>query len=125
ADAGLERVEREDRLVGGGGSSAASASGVAFMSPLPSVRASSSPVLDSSAVNETGFPLERPHVAALDAILGKPLRVLDDGLVRVVDYMGSDESIVQAARVSYGAGTKRIHEDRGLIRYLMRPHHTT
>src|SRR5438105_2593372 len=95
------------------------------MSPLPSVRASSSPVLDSSAVNETGFPLERPHVAALDAILGKPLRVLDDGLVRVVDYMGSDESIVQAARVSYGAGTKRIHEDRGLIRYLMRHWHTT
>jgi thymidylate synthase (FAD) len=76
-------------------------------------------------MNETGFPLERPHVAALDAILGKPFRVLDDGLVRVVDYMGSDESIVQAARVSYGAGTKRIHEDRGLIRYLMRHRHTT
>jgi len=76
-------------------------------------------------MNEPGFPLERPHVAALDAILGKPLRVLDDGLVRVVDYMGSDESIVQAARVSYGAGTKRIHEDRGLIRYLLRHRHTT
>jgi thymidylate synthase (FAD) len=76
-------------------------------------------------MNEPGFPLERPHVAALDAILGKPFRLLDDGLVRVVDYMGSDESIVQAARVSYGAGTKRIHEDRGLIRYLMRHRHTT
>jgi len=76
-------------------------------------------------MNDPGFPLERPHVAALDAILGKPFRVLDDGLVRVVDYMGSDESIVQAARVSYGAGTKRIHEDRGLIRYLMRHRHTT
>src|SRR2546426_2853840 len=83
------------------------------------------PVLDSSAMNETGVPMERPHAAALDAILGKPFRVLDDGLVRVVDYMGSDESIVQAARVSYGAGTKRIHEDRGLIRYLMRHRHTT
>lgn len=83
------------------------------------------PVLDFSAMNETASPLERPHVAALDAILGKPFRVLDDGLVRVVDYMGSDESIVQAARVSYGAGTKRIHEDRGLIRYLMRHRHTT
>jgi len=59
-------------------------------------------------MNETSFPLERPHAAALDAILGKPFRVLDDGLVRVVDYMGSDESIVQAARVSYGTGTKRI-----------------
>jgi len=76
-------------------------------------------------MNEPGSPLERPHVAALDAILGKPFRLLDDGLVRVIDYMGSDESIVQAARVSYGAGTKRIHEDRGLIRYLMRHRHTT
>ncbi|HXL15611.1 MAG TPA: FAD-dependent thymidylate synthase [Methylomirabilota bacterium] len=76
-------------------------------------------------MDEPGFPLERPHVAALDAILGKPFRLLDDGLVRVIDYMGSDESIVQAARVSYGAGTKRIHEDRGLIRYLMRHRHTT
>jgi len=76
-------------------------------------------------MNEPGFPLERPHAGALDQILGKPFRVLDDGLVRVIDYMGSDESIVQAARVSYGAGTKRIHEDRGLIRYLMRHRHTT
>ena len=83
------------------------------------------PVLDSIVMNETGIPMERPHVAALDAILGRPFRMLDDGFVRVVDYMGSDESIVQAARVSYGAGTKRIHEDRGLIRYLMRHRHTT
>jgi thymidylate synthase (FAD) len=69
--------------------------------------------------------LERPRVPALDEILGMPLRVLDDGFVRVVDYMGTDASIVQAARVSYGKGTKKIHEDRGLIRYLMRHHHTT
>ena len=68
---------------------------------------------------------ERPRVQAIDEILGKPLKVLDDGFVRVVDYMGSDESVVQAARVSYGKGTKRIHEDRGLIRYLMRHRHTT
>ena len=61
----------------------------------------------------------------LDAVLGVRFRVLDDGFVRVVDYMGSDESIVQAARVSYGEGTKRVHEDRGLIRYLMRHQHTT
>ena len=47
------------------------------------------------------------------------------GLWRVVDYMGGDESIVQAARVSYGTGTKKVHEDRGLIRYLMRHGHTT
>jgi thymidylate synthase (FAD) len=51
--------------------------------------------------------------------------VLDDGFVRVVDYMGDDSAIVQAARTSYGRGTKRRHEDRGLIRYLMRHAHTT
>lgn len=49
----------------------------------------------------------------------------DDGFIRVVDYMGSDESIVQAARVSYGKGTRKLNEDRGLIRYLMRHLHTT
>ena len=69
--------------------------------------------------------ISRPQVKALDDILGKPLKVLDDGFVRVVDYMGNDESIVQAARVSYGKGTKQRHEDRGLIRYLMRHYHTT
>ncbi len=69
--------------------------------------------------------LSRPVVVALDEILGVPLKVLDDGFVRVVDYMGSDESIVQAARVSYGKGTKKVQEDRGLIRYLMRHQHTT
>jgi thymidylate synthase (FAD) len=69
--------------------------------------------------------LERTTVPALDAILGKQFRVLDDGFVRVADYMGSDRSIVQAARVSYGAGTRQVQEDRGLIRYLMRHAHTT
>ncbi len=67
----------------------------------------------------------RPGMAALDEILGRLMPVLDDGFVRLVDYMGSDTSIVQAARVSYGKGTKRVHEDRGLIRYLMRHRHTT
>ncbi|MCK4773924.1 MAG: FAD-dependent thymidylate synthase, partial [Candidatus Krumholzibacteria bacterium] len=67
----------------------------------------------------------RPRVEELDEILGVPLKVLDDGFVRVVDYMGSDESIVQAARVSYGKGTKKVSQDRGLIRYLMRHRHTT
>ena len=60
----------------------------------------------------------------LDEVVGMKFPVLKDGFVRVVDYMGSDESIVQAARVSYGRGTKRLHEDRGLIRYLMRHRHT-
>jgi thymidylate synthase (FAD) len=69
--------------------------------------------------------LRRPSVAALDEILGSPLSVLNDGFVRVVDYMGSDEAIVQAARVSYGAGTKKVQEDEGLIHYLMRHQHTT
>jgi thymidylate synthase (FAD) len=67
----------------------------------------------------------RPSVAALDAILGEAFRVLDEGFVRLVDYMGDDAAIVQAARVSYGKGTRRVHEDRALIRYLMRHSHTT
>src|SRR5450631_740324 len=69
--------------------------------------------------------LERVRSEAVDAVLGAPFKVLDDGFVRVVDYMGSDASIVQAARVSYGAGTKKVNEDRGLIRYLQRHRHTT
>lgn len=69
--------------------------------------------------------VQRPVVQALEDILGTPLKVLDDGFVRVIDYMGSDESIVQAARVSYGKGTKKVNEDRGLIRYLLRHAHTT
>jgi thymidylate synthase (FAD) len=64
-------------------------------------------------------------VAALEEMLGLPIAVLDDGFVRVIDYMGDDGSVVQAARVSYGTGTRRVHEDRGLIRYLMRHRHTT
>ena len=68
---------------------------------------------------------ERPSAPRLDAILGRRLPVLDDGYVRVVDYMGSDAAIVQAARVSYGAGTRRVSEDRTLIRYLLRHRHTT
>jgi thymidylate synthase (FAD) len=69
--------------------------------------------------------LARPSVRALDDLLGQPFPVLDSGFVRVIDYMGGDESIVQAARVSYGKGTKQINSDRGLIRFLMRHAHTT
>ena len=69
--------------------------------------------------------LIRPAVATMDAILGQSFHVLDDGFVRVIDYMGDDAAVVQAARVSYGAGTKRVHNDRGLVRYLMRHSHTT
>jgi thymidylate synthase (FAD) len=69
--------------------------------------------------------LERTSVPELDKILGIPFGVLNDGFVRVIDYMGSDSSIVQAARVSYGKGTKKLREDEGLIRYLVRHHHTS
>jgi thymidylate synthase (FAD) len=69
--------------------------------------------------------IEKIKVDALEEILGRKIPVLNDGFVRIVDYMGSDESIVQAARVSYGKGTKKISEDRGLIRYLLRNRHTT
>jgi len=60
-----------------------------------------------------------------DALLDKEFKVLDHGFVRLVDYMGSDAAIVQAARVSYGEGTKKVSEDRALIRYLMRRRHTS
>lgn len=69
--------------------------------------------------------LKRPNAPLLDAVLGHRFPVLADGFVRVIDYLGNDESIVQAARVSYGAGTKRVQEDRALIRYLFRNSHTT
>jgi len=69
--------------------------------------------------------LVRPTVPALDDILGKLFPVLDDGFVRVVDYMGDDAAVVQAARVSYAEGTKKVSDDRGLIRYLLRHRHTT
>jgi len=67
----------------------------------------------------------RETVPALEELLGQPLPVLDRGFVRVVDYMGSDDAIVQAARVSYGKGTKRRSADAALIRYLLRHRHTT
>lgn len=69
--------------------------------------------------------ISRINVSELNEILGKPLKVLDDGFIRVIDYMGSDSAIVQAARVSYGEGTKKVTEDRGLIRYLLRNKHTS
>ncbi len=67
----------------------------------------------------------RPTVPALEAMLGQACPVLDHGFVRVIDYMGDDAAIVQAARVSYGRGTRRVQEDAGLIRYLMRHRHST
>src|SRR5476651_1069564 len=67
----------------------------------------------------------RPIAPALEDLLYKALPVLDHGFVRVIDYMGDDAAVVQAARVSYGRGTKKVSEDKGLINYLMRHRHTT
>lgn len=70
-------------------------------------------------------PTSRVTSNALEDRLYKIFPVLDHGFVRVVDYMGDDTSIVQAARVSYGKGTKSVRNDEGLIRYLMRHRHST
>lgn len=67
----------------------------------------------------------RPTVAALESRLYEPVPCLDHGFVRVIDYMGDDAAVVQAARVSYGKGTRSVRDDRGLIRYLLRHRHTT
>jgi len=85
------------------------------------------PEVDSAASQSAAEAerLERPVSPELDAVLGQSFPVLNDGFLRVVDYMGTDDSIVQAARVSYGKGTKKVQEDRGLIRYLLRHRHTT
>jgi len=71
------------------------------------------------------MPTRRATVPALEEILYEPIPLLDHGFIRVIDYMGDDAAVVQAARVSYGKGTKRVSEDRGLIQYLMRHRHTT
>jgi thymidylate synthase (FAD) len=76
-------------------------------------------------MNNQDSVVTRPVSGALDDILGVTFPVLDDGFVRVIDYMGTDGAIVQAARVSYGVGTKKVSEDRNLIRYLLRHRHTT
>jgi thymidylate synthase (FAD) len=67
----------------------------------------------------------RATVPALESLLYEPLPVLDHGFIRLIDYMGDDAAIVQAARVSYGRGTKQVSGDRGLINYLMRHRHTS
>ncbi len=72
-----------------------------------------------------GTPLKRISVEEADRILGVRYPVLDKGFIALMDYMGDDSAIVQAARVSYGEGTKSIRDDAGLIRYLLRHKHTT
>ncbi len=69
--------------------------------------------------------MTRVSVPEADRLIGVKRPVLGHGFVVLVDYMGDDAAIVQAARVSYGQGTKSVRDDRGLIRYLMRHRHTT
>ena len=76
-------------------------------------------------MNDAAEALIRPSNSYMDANLGIPTTVLNEGFIRTIDYMGDEPAIVQAARVSYGKGTKTPSDDRGLIRYLMRHRHTT
>ena len=76
-------------------------------------------------LRETSALTRRACAPALEEILYQATPVLDHGFVRVIDYMGDDGAIVQAARVSYGRGTRKVSEDKGLIAYLMRHRHTT
>jgi len=78
----------------------------------------------NSSINSSSKTI-RPVAPGIEKILYQVFPALDHGFVRVVDYMGDDQAIVQAARVSYGKGTSRVSEDRGLIRYLMRHRHST
>ena len=71
------------------------------------------------------FSTKRVTVKALEKILYKSFKILDHGVVRVIDYMGNDTSIVQAARVSYGKGTKKLNQDKSLINYLISHRHST
>ena len=64
---------------------------------------------------------KRVTAPELEKILYEAIPILDHGFIRVVDYMGDDTSIVQAARVSYGKGTKKVNTDTGLIKYFIKP----
>lgn len=76
-------------------------------------------------IRNTEYKTKRPTVDEIEDILYTEIPVLDHGFIRVIDYMGNDGAIVQAARVSYGKGTKQLSQDQGLINYLMRHQHTT
>lgn len=88
------------------------------------------PVNDTQAqeiasLREDMQPTRREVAPALEEVLYEAIPLLDHGFIRVIDYMGTDSAIVQAARVSYGKGTKKINEDAGLLNYLLRHRHTT
>ncbi len=81
--------------------------------------------MDEKRQQDEQFQTKRATSPALEEILFDPIPVLDHGFIRVIDYMGDDAAIVQAARVSYGRGTKQVSQDKGLINYLMRHWHST
>ncbi len=95
--------------------------------PLPPTNAdiTAEPIDEIEALRARSGKTRRVTAPALEEILYSEFQVLDHGFVRVVDYMGDDAAIVQAARVSYGQGTKSVRNDAGLIRYLLRHRHTT
>ncbi len=81
--------------------------------------------LEIDEVRKNNFSTRRVTVKKLENILYKSFKVLDHGFIRVIDYMGDDSSIVQAARVSYGKGTKKLNQDKNLINYLLSHRHST
>ena len=81
--------------------------------------------LEIQELRSAEYLTRRATVPALEEILYEPVSVLDHGFVRTIDYMGDDAAVVQAARVSYGKGTKKVSDDAGLINYLLRHRHTT
>ena len=82
-------------------------------------------VKQAREISNLKFSTKRVTVKALEKILYKSFKILDHGFVRVIDYMGNDTSIVQAARVSYGKGTKKLNQDKSLINYLISHRHST
>ena len=82
-------------------------------------------IKDIKNQQEQSFKTKRVTAPELEKILYEAIPILDHGFIRVIDYMGDDTSIVQAARVSYGKGTKKVSTDAGLIKYLMRHWHST
>lgn len=93
--------------------------------PIDLARISGDQAAQVAAQREVSAPTHRAVSEAMERLLYLPVPVLDQGFVRVVDYMGDDHAVVQAARVSYGAGTRTVRSDAGLIDYLMRHQHTS
>lgn len=92
-------------------------------SPSWQIREGSGP--SNLAESRYSKTVARIIVPEAEALIDQEIKVLDKGFVRLVDYLGGDQRIVQAARVSYGAGTKTVRQDRGLIHYLLRHEHTS